>query len=75
MSLKSKNVISNFTGISVTIKDQQKFDKLDSLLASIQLPPYTLLSELTALINSNLLTCPGRNALEDTIADTSFDFG
>jgi hypothetical protein len=52
MSLKSKNVISNFTGNSVTIKDQQKFDKLDSLLASIQLPPYTLLSELTALINS-----------------------
>lgn len=52
MSLKSKNVISNFTGNSVTIKDQQKFDKLDSLLASIQLPPYTLLSELTALIAS-----------------------
>ena len=52
MSLKSKNVISNFIGNSVTVKDQQKFDKLDSLLASIQLPPSTLLSELTALINS-----------------------
>ena len=52
MSLKSKNVISNFIGNSVTVKDQQKFDKLDSLLASIQLPTSTLLSELTALINS-----------------------
>jgi hypothetical protein len=52
MSLKSKNVISNFIGNTVTVKDQQKFDKLDSLLASIQLPTSTLLSELTALINS-----------------------
>lgn len=52
MSLKNKNVISNFIGNSVTVKDQQKFDKLDSLLASIQLPTSTLLSELTALIYS-----------------------
>jgi hypothetical protein len=56
MSLKSKNVISNFTGNSVTIKDQQKFDRLDSLLSSIGVPEYALLGTLNILINSGQST-------------------
>jgi len=56
MSLKSKNVISNFTGNSVTLKNQQSFDKLDELMSNVGLPPYTLLTEINNLLRSGNAT-------------------
>lgn len=53
MSFKSKNVISNFTGVPVTIDNQSQFQSLDDKLSGLQNVPYSILDPLTEQLQSS----------------------